>query len=105
MWDDRVEQLKKLAFIDESERYKVDQTGIFYDPLTTKFVLLTATGCSCWDGEYDEERFDSLDSLETSLITDSRDHNPTLMGVRVLMAEARLEWAKCEHTFKDLKLK
>ncbi len=30
-WENRVEQLVTLAFIDESEQWEVDQNGIYYD--------------------------------------------------------------------------
>lgn len=50
-----------VSGVDESESYEVDITEIWDDG--EKWHLLTATGCSCWAGEYDEEEYDSLDEL------------------------------------------
>lgn len=87
-YDDRAAQLRELAFVDEADSYEVDQTGIYVDENGT-FVLLTASGCSCWEGDYDEEQFESLDALENALINGDRTYNPSLNGARQLVAEAR----------------
>lgn len=86
---DRPIELRILSSVDEADPYEVDEAHIGVDAATGKFVLLTASGCSCWDGEYDEEVYDSLDALERALVTDDRRYNPTLMGARQLVAEAR----------------
>ena len=90
-YEERADQLRELAFIDESEPYEVDQTGIYVDESgdTPVFVLLTSSGCSCWDGDYNEEQFESLEALEISLVGDDRTYNPSLNGVRQLLEEAR----------------
>lgn len=88
-WTDRTQQLEELAFIDEGAAYEVDQAGIYRDPTTKKLVLLTATGCSCWEGDYDEEQYDSLAELEDALVNRKRTYNPTLAGVTELVTEAR----------------
>lgn len=88
-YSERQEQLKQLAFIDESEAYQIDEAGIYFNAETTEFVLLTASGCSCWDGEYDEEVFESLEALEASLLKEDRRYNPSLEGAKKLIAEAR----------------
>lgn len=91
---DRQKSLTILASIDESEPYEVDEAIIGLDQ-DGRFVLLTASGCSCWDGDYDEEVFDSLDALEKALIQGDEDgndkyhYNPSLNGARALVAEAR----------------
>jgi hypothetical protein len=83
--------LVQLAEIDESERYEIDTTDICYDPDTKEFVLLTASGCSCWDGEYEEQRFGTFKALEDSLLGngDDRRYNPSLKGAEQLLQEAR----------------
>lgn len=91
-WNEEAEKLVELAFVDESEPYEVDQAGIFHDAATGDFVLLTASGCSCWGGECDAERFASLDALAASLVTADRRYNPTLGGARTLVDEARAAW-------------
>jgi hypothetical protein len=89
--DNRQKELVELAWLDESEPYEVDHTGIYLDPNSGKFVLLTASGCSCWDGEYNEEEYDTLEDLEKSLNLDEdkRRWNPSLQGAKDLMKEAR----------------
>ena len=87
-FDDRRNELRELAFIDESADYEVDQTSICVDEEGT-FYLLTASGCSCWSGEYEEERFDSLEALENALVGGDRTYNPSLTGVQALLQEAR----------------
>ena len=78
-----------LASIDEADSYEVDEAHILRNKKTGKYVLRTASGCSCWSGDYDEEVYDSLDELEYALIHSGRDYNPSLSGVDTLMAEAR----------------
>lgn len=80
-----------LAEIDESGGYEVDITAIYQKP-DGGFVLALASGCSCWDGEYDMEDFDSLDDIAASFRdqrTDSRRWLTTWKGADQLMAEAR----------------
>lgn len=82
-----------VSGVDESEAYKVDITEIWHDG--EKWRLLTATGCSCWSGEYDEEEYESLDALAAALGVESdvdRRYNPSLEGAKTIIAEAR-EWA------------
>ena len=55
-FDERRAELRELAFIDESADYEVDQASICVDEKGT-FYLLTASGCSCWSGEYEEEQY------------------------------------------------
>lgn len=79
-----------VAEIDESESYEVDITEIYY--LDGKWILATATGCSCWSGEYDVETFDTLDALAESigvLSQDERRYNPSLRGANELIDKAR----------------
>jgi len=87
-FDNRRNELRELAFIDESADYEVDQTSICVDEDGT-FILLTASGCSCWSGEYEEEQFDSFEALENALVGGDRTYNPSLTGVQTLLAEAR----------------
>ena len=83
----RREELKELAFLDEADSYEVDESGIYTDGV--KFYLLTASGCSCWDGDYDEAVFEDFDSLKTFLINeDLPRYNPSLRGGQELIAEA-----------------
>lgn len=95
-WWDRVEELIELAFISEADDYEIDQAGIYFDPATKRYALLTASGCSCWDGEFDEEQFDTLDDLEASLADEDRTYNPTLKGAQQLVLDARASETKRE---------
>lgn len=88
-WYEVEKKLTHLAFLDEADSYEVDQCLIGIDPTTGKFILMTASGCSCWDGYATVEEFDSLDALESSLINEDRTYNPSLNGAKSLMQEAR----------------
>lgn len=88
-YQEKRDSLKQLAFIDEADDYEVDEAGIYLNEQTGQFHLLTASGCSCWDGEFDEEIFDSLDQLESSLINNDRSYNPSLNGANRLINEAK----------------
>lgn len=90
-WNDRTAQLEELAFLDKSECYETDYTGVYFDEETAQYALLTASGCSCWEGEYDEEQYDSLDALQAALFEGQRTYNPSLEGVKTLMTEARVK--------------
>lgn len=82
-----------VAGVDESEAYEVDITEIWHDG--AKWHLLTATGCSCWDGDYDDEEYDSLEALAAAIGVESdidRRYNPSLEGARKIVDEAR-QWA------------
>lgn len=80
-----------LAELDESESYEVDVSEIYLRP-DGRVVLATATGCSCWGGEYDAEDFATLDELEASIYgeaADERRYTPSFKAGRELVAEAR----------------
>ncbi len=55
------EDWKVIAEVDQGEAYEVDQARIY---LTPKGVALaTASGCSCWDGDWQVDEFDTLHEL------------------------------------------
>jgi len=83
--------LEHLATVDEADRYEVDEAHVYRSKKTGKLLLVTASGCSCWNGDYNEETYDSLDELEYALVHRERDYNPSLSGVDSLMAQARKE--------------
>jgi hypothetical protein len=84
----------ELAMVDEADAYEVDEAYIYYHPASGKFFLQTATGCSCWDGEYETEEYDSLLALETALIDGDRTYNPSLNGAKTLLAESKQALSK-----------
>jgi hypothetical protein len=90
-WDELVAPLKQLAFINEAvNSYEVDQTGLYYDPETKEFAIVSATGCSCWNGEAYIERCKTFEEVETALRT--KDLLPlylSLHGADELITEAR----------------
>ena len=94
-FDARRHELKELAFLDSSEGYEVDMTGIYYDSNTKDFVILTASGCCCWNGEGEETHHATLDDVEKELIgINTRQYNPTLTGAEHLITEARKSWSE-----------
>lgn len=42
---------KEIKHFDESEAYETDEARLF--KLGTKYTILSATGCSCWDGDWE----------------------------------------------------
>ena len=78
-----------LATCDQSEAYEVDETHIGVDDKTAKFVIASASGCSCWDGEYDVEEYDTLADLERALLLSERQYNPSLRSIAEIIQEAR----------------
>jgi hypothetical protein len=79
-----------IAAIDESQPYEVDVTEIFRT--SEGFALVTASGCSCWDGAYQVETFITLEGLGESIdvhSTTDRAYNPSVRGAQDLMRMAR----------------
>lgn len=79
-----------IADLDESEAYEVDITEIYRTP--AGYALVTASGCSCWGGEYDADEFDTLDALAaavTSKESDERKYNPSYRALTDLLGRAR----------------
>ena len=89
-YNNRIEQLQCLAEIHESRDYEVDMSGIYTDG--DKFYFITASGCSCWSGEYEESVYDSFDALKKAIMTDDiSDYAPSLNGVRYLITTAETQ--------------
>lgn len=83
------EGLKLLAFVDESEPYEVDYVGLYLNESSGKFIVVSASGCSCWEGEEDVQEFDSLDEVEKAFDRDGFAYNPSILGGKQLIEEAR----------------
>lgn len=84
---------RMIAEIDESEPYEVDQTRIYVAAGGT-FVLATASGCSCWEGDWELTRYDTLAELIDDigpLGGSEHDYNPSFKGAEALAKQA-LEW-------------
>lgn len=87
-FNDKPEGWVLIAEQDDSEGYDVDRTAIFTTP--EGFVLATASGCSCWGGEWWIENFDTLDDIEVDLIRNNdRRYKPSLVGSVSVVDEAR----------------
>lgn len=83
-------ELIVLAELDEGEAYEVDYTMIGYHREKGKFALVTASGCSCWDGCCDVEYFDTFLDLQKSIGVFGKDRqfNPSLKGAERAIFEA-----------------
>lgn len=80
---------KFLSGVDESAPYEVDYTEIWRAP-DGSFVLVTASGCSCWDGDFDMQPFTTLDALAESLLGTERTYgNPSAINSQALVEAAR----------------
>jgi hypothetical protein len=88
---DRTKELEEILSIDNSESYEVDYAGVYWDPKTSKIAYITASGCSCWDGDYAEEQFGSIEALRRSLLHDEKQYNPSLSTATQLI-DATIEW-------------
>lgn len=76
-----------LADLDESAAYEVDVTEIWRGD--GQVWLVTATGCSCWDGDYRAEPFPDLTALDRSLYHDERKFTASPAGALALVLTAR----------------
>ena len=90
-----------LYSLDESPPYEVDISEVYYDKLNKEFVLVTASGYSCWMGDYETETYKKLKDIETELF--KRDdkgyvYNPSLLGAKELVSEASKNWEKIKKT-------
>ena len=93
-FDDRCNEIVILASEDQDVDYGIDVTIIGFDPVARDFVLLYASGCSCWEGDGDEMAFSGLNALEEYLLESADGYLPSLEGSKRLIAEARESWAK-----------
>lgn len=84
--DEFPETWKLLADVDISEEYAIDQARIYHTGV--EFILATAYGCSCWDGEWCAHRFATLSELYRSALYDEREHCITWAGADELMSQA-----------------
>lgn len=69
----------------------VDITELFTD-LEGKFHLLTASGCSCWAGEYEEREFLSLDDFVAHMKSEETDryiYNPSPEAIKELLEQVK----------------
>lgn len=78
-----------VADVDVSAPYEVDQHRIYQKPDGT-FAYAEATGCSCWEGNWSVEDYDSLELLAVALFSDKRSstYGLTYRGVLDLLAQA-----------------
>lgn len=117
-WHTERDKLIELSFIDEADSYEVDQAMIGLDKQTGKFVLIVASGCSCWDDEAEMKSFDTLDELEIEMnkVIDEelikfprmREYDKvsnfylSINGCKELMNEARMKFTDyCIRSFDD----
>ena len=83
------EDWEQIAFIDESADYEVDQTAIF--KTKSGFALATATGCSCWDGDWEVSKFRKIERLFEAIggvEETGHEYNPTFAGAKSLREQA-----------------
>ena len=94
-WTGDKERVIPIAAIDESEYYETDITEVYFDTHSNEFLLISASGCSCWDGDYSETRYTDVESLEKALLDDGNkdQYNPTWKGANELLEQVR-EWQK-----------
>lgn len=79
-----------LAADDNGDSWEIDITEIWLDA-TGRFLLVQASGCSCWDGDYTAEGFDTLNEVAhaVSILGQARPHHITPAGGDALVNEAR----------------
>ncbi len=80
---------KILADIDESESYDIDKSRIYAKP-DGSFALATASGCSCWEGDWETQDFSDLGELEhLVLYREGYVYTPSPRGAIQLLKQAR----------------
>lgn len=99
---DRKRELIELSAEDNSEQYSIDENGIYYDPRTELFVWLSASGCSCWDGEYSETTYDTLEELIADMTERESRWQPASSEVSNMAQEARFIWNDIKDRLPDL---
>lgn len=91
-YDDRVKELVELSSFDESEPYEVDMGGIYWDSKAQKYSYITASGCSCWDGGYDENMYDTLSQLLVAeRVSEDSYYRPSFSTFERMAEEATLK--------------
>lgn len=78
-----------IAEVDESQDYEIDQTRVYQTP--DGYAVAVASGCSCWDGDWEADEFKTLDEAFASLQYDDRAFNPTMRGIDDLREQV-LHW-------------
>lgn len=57
------EGAEQIALTDNTlDPWSIDQSAIYAEPQGT-FLFATASGCSCWDGEWYVVRYDTVEEL------------------------------------------
>lgn len=80
-------ELVELASSDYSDGYDIDEYGIYTDG--NVFYVLSASGCSCWDGDFDEVEFADFDGVKNYLLKeDSHNYYISLNRASELVKEA-----------------
>lgn len=79
-----------LAADDNGDSWEIDVTEIWIDE-TGRLLLVQASGCSCWDGDYTAEGFNTLNEVAhaVSILGQARPHHITPAGGEALVNEAR----------------
>lgn len=92
-------RLIELASYDDADSYEVDMGGIYYDKDSEKFVFASASGCSCWDGDWSTYEYNKLGDLAKDLVDGDEDGNDIFCYQPGLQRGIRLiEQAKAEIT-------
>ena len=91
---DRTRALVELASYDESASYEVDMGGIYWDPSAKKYCFITASGCSCWDGQYEDNQYDKLSELLVAEQVEQSTYAPSLSAMERMAEEATIEALK-----------
>lgn len=99
---ERKQQLIELSSADDSDSYSIDENGIYYDPRTETFIWLSASGCSCWDGDYSETSYDSLDEALDSMLTYETRWHPATSETTSMIEEAKFVWNDIKDRLPDL---
>ena len=76
----------------EEEAWTVDRASIYLMP-DGRFALATASGCSCWDGDWYVQEYDTIDQVAESAYEDRR-WAPSLVGMKRLVEEAYAKLAE-----------
>ena len=83
---DEYENTVVIVRDSQSEGWDIDVACIWVGPGGKGYSLATASGCSCWDGDYRVEDFDTLPELEQALSLEAdRPYNVSPARAAVLL--------------------
>lgn len=79
-----------LASSDLADSYEVDEFRIYQTLDEKVFIFASASGCSCWDGDWQVEFYFSLDDMPKHVLErEGYEFNPSIAGIEEMVRMAK----------------